>query len=195
MSITRGIFPSERTAWAAVGSYTILLYGTLTVAYDLYTAVYRRIGEAEMLLWINRLFLVTGLMLLVFIVLMLPRTVRSYLAFAVICAAVAFCLHLITVSAKRFHFFQYAPLTVLVFDAVRFRSLGRFQYVWTVVLVSVIGLGDKTIRWMLPTRFFGIPDLLTNSTAGLLTLVFIAFVLGEARYPFPRTEQSRDRRA
>ena len=195
MSITRGIFPSERTAWAAVGSYTILLYGTLTVAYDLYTAVYRRIGEAEMLLWINRLFLVTGLVLLVFIVLMLPRTVRSYLAFAVICAAVAFCLHLITVPAKRFHFFQYAPLTVLVFDAVRFRSLGRFQYVWTVVLVSVIGLGDETIQWMLPTRFFGIPDLLTNSTAGLLTLVFIAFVLGEARYPFPRTEQSRDRRA
>ena len=195
MSITRGIFPSERTAWAAVGSYTILLYGTLTVAYDLYTAVYRRIGEAEMSLWIDRLFLVTGFALLVFIVLMLPRTVRSYLAFAVICAAVAFCLHLITVPAKRFHFFQYAPLTVLVFDAVRFRSLGRFQYVWTVVLVSVIGLGDETIQWMLPTRFFGIPDLLTNSTAGLLTLVFIAFVLGEARYPFPRTEQSRDWRA
>ena len=191
MSITRGIFPSERTAWAAVGSYTILLYGTLTVAYDLYTALSRRIGEAEMSLWIDRLFLVTGLALLVFIVLMLPRTVRSYLAFAVICAAVAVCLHLITVPAKRFHFFQYAPLTVLVFDAVRFRSLGRFQYVWTVVLVSVIGFGDETIQWILPTRHFGIPDLLTNATAGLLTLAFIAFVPGEARYPFPRTEYSR----
>ena len=83
------------------------------------------------------------------------------------------------------------PLTVLVFDAVRFRSLGRFQYVWTVVLISVIGFGDGTIQWILPTRHFGIPDLLTNSTAGLLTLAFIAFVLGEARYPFPRTEYSR----
>ena len=60
-----------------MGSYTILLYGTLTVAYDLYTALSRRIGEAEMSLWIDRLFLVTGLALLVFIVLMLPRTVRS----------------------------------------------------------------------------------------------------------------------
>ena len=82
--ITRGIFSSEWKAWAAVAAYTVLLYGTLTVAFDLYTAVYGRLGEVEMSQSINRVFLVAGLALLGFIVLGLPRKVRSYLVFGLI---------------------------------------------------------------------------------------------------------------
>ncbi len=191
ISITRGIFSSEWKAWAAVAAYTVLLYGTLTVLYDLYIAVYGRLGEVEMSQSINRAFLVAGLALLGFIVLGLPRTVRSYLVFGLICLAVAACLQVITTPAKRLHLFQYGPLTLLVFDAVRFRVASRFRYIWTIVIVSVIGLGDETLQWILPNRHFGIPDLLTNTTAGLLTLVFIAFVLGEENYPYPRTETVR----
>ena len=191
ISITRGIFSSEWKAWAAVAAYTVLLYGTLTVLYDLYIAVYGRLGEVEMSQSINRAFLVAGLALLGFIVLGLPRTVRSYLVFGLICLAVAACLQVITTPAKRLHLFQYGPLTMLVFDAVRFRVASRFRYIWTIVIVSVIGLGDETLQWILPNRHFGIPDLLTNTTAGLLTLVFIAFVLGEENYPYPRAATVR----
>ena len=127
--ITRGIFSSEWKAWAAVAAYTVLLYGTLTVAFDLYTAVYGRLGEVEMSQSINRVFLVAGLALLGFIVLGLPRKVRSYLVFGLICLAVAACLQVITTPAKRLHLFQYGPLTMLVFDAVRFRVASRFRYI------------------------------------------------------------------
>ena len=82
----------------AVAAYTVLLYGTLTVAFDLYTAVYGRLGEVEMSQSINRVFLVAGLALLGFIVLGLPRKVRSYLVFGLICLAVAVCLQVIRSS-------------------------------------------------------------------------------------------------
>ena len=191
ISITRGIFSSEWKAWAAVVAYTVLLYGTLTVLYDLYSAVYGRLGEIEMSQLINRGFFVAGLALLGFIVLGLPRNVRSYLVFGLICLTVAACLQVITTPAKRLHLFQYGPLTLLVFDAVRFRAATRFRYIWTIVIVSVIGLGDETLQWILPNRYFGIPDLLTNAAAGVLTLVFIVFVLGEENYPYPRAETVR----
>ena len=122
ISITRGIFSSEWKAWAAVAAYTVLLYGTLTVLYDLYSAVYGRLGEIEMSQLINRGFFVAELSLLGVIVLGLPRNVRSYLVFGLICLAVAACLQVITTPAKRLHLFQYAPLTLLVFDAARFRG-------------------------------------------------------------------------
>ena len=57
--------------------------------------------------------------------------------------------------------------------------------------MSVIGLRDETLQWILPNRYFGIPDLLTNAAAGVLTLVFIVFVLGEENYPYPRVETVR----
>ena len=58
-------------------------------------------------------------------------------------------------------------------------------------MVSVVGLGDETLQWILANRHFGILDLLTNTTAGLLTLVFIVFVLGEENYPYPRAATVR----
>ena len=90
--------------------------------YDLYSAVYGRLGEIEMSQLINRGFFVAELSLLGVIVLGLPRNVRSYLVFGLICLAVAACLQVITTPAKRLHLFQYAPLTLLVFDAARFRG-------------------------------------------------------------------------
>ena len=105
------------------------------------------------------------------------------MSFTLICLGVAFSLQILTIPAKRFHFLQYAPLTVLVFDALRFTIRGRFLYIWTLALVALIGLGDETLQWMLPNRYFGIVDLVVNTVAGLFALAFIGFVLGEENYP------------
>ena len=72
-----------------------------------------------------------------------------------------------------------------------FRVASCFHYIWTIVIVSVIGPGDETLQWILPNRYFGIPDLLTNATGGFLTLVFIVFVLGKENYSYPRAETVR----
>ena len=50
--------------------------------------------------------------------------------------------------------------------------------------MALIGLGDETLQWMLPNRYFGIVDLVVNTAAGLFALAFIGFVLGEENYPW-----------
>jgi len=184
MAIERGIFRSARKAWIAVALYTVFLYATLSLAFDVYSFFYERIGRDAASRWMNIMFVPVGLTLLLFILFFLPRKSGVYLSFALICLGVVLCLNILTIPAKRFHFFQYAPLTVLVFDALRFSVKDHSLYVWTLVIVVFLGLGDETIQWMLPTRNFGLTDIAINGAAGLLTLAFIRLVLGEENYPW-----------
>lgn len=57
----------------------------------------------------------------------------------------AYALRHLTVPAKRFNFLQYGPLTVLVFDALRFRLHDRYLYVWTFAAVALIGLSRRLL--------------------------------------------------
>jgi len=184
MTIERGIFSSARKAWIALASYTLFLYATLTIAYDIFILYSNQIGPDSVLSYMNMAFIPVGVVLLLFIIFSLPRVWGVYLSFALICLGVAFSLYILTIPAKRFHFFQYAPLTVLVFDALRFTVRSRFLYMWTLALVALIGLGDETLQWILPNRHFGLVDLAVNTAAGLFTLAFIGFVLGEENYPW-----------
>jgi hypothetical protein len=185
----RGIFTSERYAWVAVALYTLILYSTLTVAFDLYVSVYDRVGKAAVSQWMNMSLAGTGVLLALIAIIWIQPKASGYLALLLIGLSVVFCVSHLPIPAKRFHFFQYAPLTVLVFDSLRFRCRDRGIYVCSMALVALIGLGDETIQWLLPDRHFGTLDLVINSAAGLLTLVFIGFVLGEENYPFPRREK------
>ena len=184
MMIEQGIFSLPAKAWTAVVVYTVFLYGTLTLAFDIYVWVFDRWGEAFVSRVMNGLFLPVGVALLIFVVFFLPRRGGAYLTFLLICLAMLYCLNTIEVPAKRFHFLQYGPLTVLVFDAVRFRSGNRYLYAWTFAVVVLIGFGDEIIQSLLPRRHFGLQDIVINSTAGLLTLAFIGFVVGEENYPW-----------
>lgn len=170
------MFRSERLAWAVVAVYTAILYSTLTLAFDLYVSVYDRVGKATVSWWMNAAFVVAGVLLLAWVLRQFRPDAPGWAAILLICLVVAFCLEHLTVPAKRFHFFQYSPLTVFLFHALRFRCRDSGIFIWSMVLVSLIGLGDETIQWMLPDRHFGTLDLVINSTAGLLTLVFIGFV-------------------
>ena len=148
MAIERGIFSSARKAWIAVAAYTVFLYATLTIAYDIFMFYSNQVGPDSVLSYMNMAFVPVGVALLLFIIFSLPRVWGVYLSFALICLGVAFSLQILTIPAKRFHFFQYAPLTVLVFDALRFTIRDRFLYIWTLALVALIGLGDETLQWM-----------------------------------------------
>ena len=160
--IERGIFLSPGHAWTAVAFYTMFLYATLTLAYDIYVWFFDRLGKAFMSSLMIWMYLPLGLALLVFVLFFLPRRPRSYLVFLLICLAVVGCLNLLTVPAKRFHFLQYAPLTLLLFEALRFRFQGRALYLWTLVAVTLIGVGDETLQAVLPQRHFGYIDIVVH---------------------------------
>ncbi len=168
---------TEKRAWAAVVLYTVFLYGTMTLVFDLYVSLYDRIGRETMSTAINLTFLVVGMLLLAVVLRGSTNRAGSLLAFLLIVLATAFCLKQLTVPAKRIHFFQYAPLTLLIFHAVSFRSRDRYRYVWTLSLVALLGLGDEALQGLLPKRLFGLSDVVVNTVAGMLTLSFLAFVL------------------
>lgn len=179
-------FQTETRAWIAVALYTVVLYSTLTVAFDLYVSVYDQVGKATVSFWMNAAVGACAAVVSVVAIWRIRPRLSGYAALILIGLALAFTLSHLPVPAKRFHFFQYAPLTVLIFDALRFRCRDHSIYVWTMLLVTVAGLGDETIQWLLPDRHFGTLDLVINSTAGLLTLVFIGFVIGDEKYPWGR---------
>lgn len=82
----------------------------------------------------------------------------------------------------------------MVFDALRFTLKDGWLDVGTLALVALIGVGDETLQWILPTRHFGWLDIIVNAEAGLLTLIFIRFVLREENDPWGsrRRDSSRD---
>ena len=185
LRLERGIFKTPRAAWAAVILYTVTLYGTLTIAFRLYSWVYDRMGKPFMssaMMWI---YAPLGLLLLMLLVFRLPRRAGAYLTFTMIGLALLYCLTRLEVPAKRFHFLQYAPLGVVVFDALRFHCRDRYHYIWAMAIVTLIGLGDEVLQGILPNRYFGVNEVVINSAAGFFALVFIAFVLGEENYPWP----------
>jgi hypothetical protein len=187
--IQRGLFSSARTAWLVVSVYTIFLYSTLTLAFRLYVWMFARFGKpfmSSLMIWI---YVPIGLALLAFLFFRLPRQLGRYVSFLMLGLALAFCLDRITIPAKRFHFLEYAPLAVLVFDALRFHCRNRYHYLWTMAVVSLVGLGDEVIQGILPNRYFGINEVVTNAAAGLFALIFIAFVMGEENYPWPRRRE------
>ena len=186
----RTIFAREWHAWVSVFVYTLILYSTLTLAFNLYVRVYDQVGRETVSFWMNAGFVVVGVPLILFALVVYRPGPSGLAALLLIGMTVALCLDQLAVPAKRFHFFQYAPLTVLVFDALRFRCRDRGIYVWAMLLVSLIGLGDETIQWLLPDRYFGVVDVVINSVAGLLTLTFIGFVMGEENYPLPNRRRS-----
>jgi hypothetical protein len=172
----RSFFSNEKTSWFLVGIYLVFLYSTLTIAFDLYVSVFDRIGRQSMSWWMNAAIITTSILILAIVLTRIRPTITGWMTMILIGLTLAFCLQNLPVPAKRFHFFQYVPLTVLIFHALRFRIKDPSIHVWTMTLVTLAGLGDETIQWLLPDRHFGILDLVINSTAGLLTVVFIGFV-------------------
>lgn len=187
--LERGLFSSARTAWLVTAVYTIFLYSTLTLAFRLYVWMFARYGKpfmSSLMIWI---YVPVGVALLVLLFFGLPRQLGRYVTFLLLALSLAFCLDRLTIPAKRFHFLEYAPLAVLVFDALRFHCRDRYHYVWTMVIVALVGLGDEVIQGILPNRYFGINEVVTNAAAGLFALIFIAFVMGEENYPWPRRQK------
>ena len=182
----RGIFASERTAWMVLAVYTVLLYCTLTLANDLYRSTFDRLGKATVSQGIYAIATLIGLALLVFVWLRLPGAASTYATLGIIGLLVYYTMSLDNVPANRIHFFQYFPLAILALEALRFRFRDRNVYLWTFVLVGLIGVGDEFLQGLLPGRHFDTKDVVVNALAGLLALAFVGFGIREEHYPWGR---------
>lgn len=180
------LFSTPRRAWIAVGVYTILLYSTLNLALQAYLWVFERLGEAHVAWLLNGIYALSGLAILL---LLRPRRWGAYATLFLIAAGLFLVFRQMSVPSNRLHFLQYGPLTLLVFDAVRFHCRDRYHYVWTVLLVSCIGLGDEFLQ-LFAGRRFDSHDLLLNSMAAVFVLAMLGFVV-EPEKPLPKTQDTK----
>lgn len=183
---TRTWFSSETRAWIAVGLYTACLYSTLSVAFRLYVTIYDRVGPATVSQTMNGVLLVAAALGGLWTIRVYRPRPAGYLALLISLLVLLYAMDVLDVPAKRFHYFQYVPLAILVFDALRFRFPAPDLHLYTFATVCLIGLGDEALQGLLPNRYFGVTDLVVNASAGALTLLILAFVVGEENYPFPR---------
>ena len=181
---SRGIFRRERTAWAALGLYVVCLYSTLSLAFDLYVALYAKLGRSTVSTSMNLAFALVGLALLLWAIRRYRPSATGFAVLLLIGAVLFACLKWLDVPAKRFHFFEYSVLAFLAFDALRFRFTRWSLALVSIGLVGLVGLGDEAIQAALPRRHFGFVDLGVNLTAGILTVLFIMQVVREPNYPW-----------
>ena len=184
----RGIFGRERTAWITLGVYTLLLYATLTLTNDLYRATFDWLGKSAVSRGIYAVAALIAVALLVFVWRRLPRTPATYATLVSIGLLTYYTMSLEYIPANRIHFFQYCPLAILGLEALRFRVRDRNVYLWALLLVSLIGVGDEFLQGLLPGRHFDTKDVVVNALAGLLALVFVGFVVREENYPWGKRE-------
>ena len=179
-----GIFRNEKTAWISLAVYTTLLYSTLTLTNDLYRATFDRLGKSTVSQGIYAIASLIALALLIFMWLRLPRTPSTYATAGIISLLIYYAMSIEYIPANRIHFFQYCPLAILGLEALRFRVPDRNVYLWTFLLVSLIGVGDELLQGLLPDRHFDTKDVVLNSLAGLLALAFVGFAVREENYPW-----------
>ncbi len=179
-----GIFRNEKTAWISLAVYTTLLYSTLTLTYDLYKATFDWLGESTISQGIYAIASLIALAVLIFMWLRLPRTPSTYATVGIIGLLIYYAMAIEDIPANRIHFFQYCPLAILGLEALRFRVRDRNVYLWTFLLVSLIGVADEFLQGLLPDRRFDTKDVVLNSLAGLLALTFVGFAVREENYPW-----------
>lgn len=176
-----GLFSTARAAWLALALYTALLYSTLNLTYDLYVAVFDRIGREQMSLLVNSAYAAVGMAMLVILVKRVPRSLGAYSAFLVIVATAALFLRSESVPANRIHFIQYGPLAALAWQVHQFRWRGLRLQATSLGTVLAVGCGDELLQSLLSTRHFDPHDVLLNMVAGVLGLAFVGLVSGAER--------------
>lgn len=173
--------------WGITLAYIGIVYSTLGIFPD----VWRRLnelteGSIEHLGTAVALIAVTSLL----------WTVRRragqqswtpYVAIALITPTYAYLLFVLShFPAERLHLLEYGLMAYLILRALQLDLADRHAYVWSLVLTTVIGLGDEIVQWVLPQRYFEVKDVVLNMVSGGLALLVIRFAIDHTAENRPR---------
>ena len=101
-----------------------------------------------------------------------------YIAIALITPAYVYLLFALSrFPAERLHLLEYGLMAYLILRALQLDLTDRQAYPWSLVLTTVIGLGDEIVQWVLPGRYFEVKDVVLNMVSGGLALLVIRFAI------------------
>lgn len=124
------------------------------------------------------ILVIVGILILRYVILVRRDTSPlTYICLVVIALLYAYGIRTIKLASEKMHFIEYGLLSYFVFRALRNDIKKRSIYLWTSLIVFLIGFMDEVTQWILPNRFYDTRDVVMNCVAGLLGLAVIAFVV------------------
>ena len=101
-----------------------------------------------------------------------------YIVMALTTAAYVYLLYALSrFPAERLHLLEYGLLAYLILRALQIDLADRPAYAWSLVLTTIVGLGDEIIQLVLPQRFFEFKDVFLNMVSGGLALLLVRFAI------------------
>lgn len=158
--------------WALLCTAGILL--TVPIARNIQKFIYSSIGKVHITYAILFLIFSAFLALLCFLIFkMKTRYLAQYLWLFATCGIYGyFTLRLRKYPEEAAHFIEYGLLSFFIFKALAHRIKDWTVYVSTILCVTVVGIVDEFIQWMLPSRIWDYKDIGLNTlSAGLFILL------------------------
>ena len=169
---------SQKWRWGIVAIYTLAIYAFLPFGPRFWKFVLRQCGDSiNYLGWF--LICVLGVYFLVYLI--FQKEVREpavYIAFFLISfTCIAILKYMCSTGPERFHLLMYGILGCIIFWAFKNDVKKTRVYLYTTILVFLLGVIDESIQGILPMRVFDIKDILMNWLSAGMAELFIAFVL------------------
>lgn len=159
---------SKKRLWIVITIYIAVIYSSLSLMRSFIGFLYNSLGVETVEFGINSLLILSILAFLIFISISIntyQKQKRLVLILVVMALGGGISMS-VEVPVERIHFLEYGILGYLVFKATI--DTWKLPFIFSLLFVSVIGMGDEIIQWFLPSRVGDLMDVCMNSFGGLL---------------------------
>jgi hypothetical protein len=157
---------TRKRLWLFIAVYVIFIYLTLPLMRPVLNFLYGALGKEVLSLGVNGLI---ALAIVSFSIYAYKSGFRMYprlaLIFLIMLAGGVVAMGL-DIPEERVHFLEYGVLGYLVLKATV--DSWMIPFLFSFILVSIMGGGDELIQWLLPDRVGDMRDVFMNSFGGLL---------------------------
>jgi len=151
-------------AWLWVLLWSLAIFTTIPFARDIQKFVYATSGKG---FFTYAVLFITGIVMLLLLFRLRIKNKEQY--FWILLSGSLYSY--LTIMLRKHpeeavHLIEYGVLGYLLFRALSNHVQDRTVYITSVLFVSLVGLMDEFIQWMMPERFWGLRDIGINALAG-----------------------------
>jgi VanZ family protein len=157
-------------AWLLVSSYTLVIFFSIPFVREIQTFVYRTAGRIFFAYSvISVVCCVLAILLYFFVIKLKVKKISQYIwLFIGAGLYIYFTFRLRKMPEESTHLIEYGLLSYFVFKALSHRVHDWTVYITTVLIVSLVGIMDEFLQWMMPGRYWDFRDIGTNIIGGLI---------------------------
>lgn len=180
--------PRPLPAWLAFSAWTVAILVSVPLVRPLQKWVAARVGS-EVFGYVTLAGLAAAA---VAAVLLMRRNRRTWRWPALLwlggtaAVLVVWTVHLWQRPEEAIHFLQYGGLGVVAWLALRHHLDDAGVHLAAAALVSLVGLADEMLQWVVPSRIWDLRDVVLNACAGALAQVALAKAVAPPTAPVSR---------